>query len=154
MLVRDLRGRRDRLGWGLLAALLLGSSALVAVPLSSTVARDRMARYHARGSWAGWALLQGLPAMYGFRNRAWTLPGTVPPGTTVGPRDRHPDGRLVLRYVNHHTYRAVVHPGEVRLPESACATTVLMSDYRGDSVKTRYLTCADGPGRYRVTRRE
>lgn len=124
----------------IIALLVIVAGWLLALPLSSHVRRVAMDRYHLQsGSFVGWAIQAPVPAMYNFYNRYRLEPQ---------PWDATPLSRPVSGTINHFPLRLYTF-GDTRarlLDDPNFRMLTLRSDYRGDSIATRWVVneTADG----------
>lgn len=118
--------RTSRGGRALLGALGLGAALLLAVPLHDDAARLMMTKFHLRGPFARWAVLQLVPSMYNFTN-------------VVGIERAVPQAASEVFWVNHYPLRAITYMRRVALAE-APATVTAVTRYGDSVIATRCRT--------------
>ncbi len=132
------RVRADRLALALVAAVVVFSCCILALPFSERARIAALERFQLRG-WplTAWMLFQPVPSMYNFENR-WEV---VTPGP--GPCPERSAG-----FVNHHAYNRIAL-FNYRLGLHQCqlpAHVYLRSTYRGTTVETSYRVSRDAGG--------
>lgn len=124
---------------------LIGGAVLfqLLIPVSSTVARVAMARFHLRSSSVVlWRLMQIVPSMYNFENRIWITEAPLldealgdSPSTTGF-------------YINHYPTRIMTYGDQRRLLGSLEKPlfVTLRSRYQGQDLVTRFKVTSHREG--------
>jgi len=133
MAVNDQRQRPDWFYRGILAVAAAIALWLILMPFCISIQRATLNRFHLQsGSFARWAIQAPIPAMYNFYNRSRieALPWDA---TAFDPPLVETVNHFPTRIVTFAQWRAMVHAEENR------RMVTLRSDYRGQSLQTRWI---------------
>ena len=133
--LRENARRPDRGALALFVAVLAFTACMLAMPVSETVRRAALARFHLTGwPFTAWVVFQPVPSMYNFENH-WALSGIVPlPAATSDPACASVPGG----FLSHHAFYPIMlrRPWIAHCVESAIVT--IDSAYRGTTLRTTW----------------
>jgi hypothetical protein len=171
-LIQHIWTTRDFASAALLTVIAASSCWVLCLPLSSTVQKCYLNRFHlSSASFPAWAMQQPVPAMYNLENRFWVSPSTLSktelrdsefrstvPAPTSGPQlaaGAKPTSEIGTSALNHFPARTITFGGSrAVLKENPNKYFYLRSRYRGRELLSSYRTIPVSDSEVRVERIE
>lgn len=171
-LIQHIWTSRDFASAALLTVIVASACWVTCLPLSTTVQKCYLNRFHlSTSSFPAWAIQQPVPAMYNLENRFWVSPSTLSEAelrdseirsTALAPTPKpqlpvasEPTSEIGTSALNHFPARTITFGGSrAVLKENPNKYFYLRSRYRGRELSSSYRTFPVSDSEVRVERIE